>query len=226
MSKGVELIAAERERQVSVEGWTREHDDRHSDGELAQAAACYAVGEPCFVETRGFIYNDSRLPQTSYINLWPWEPQWYKPKDRLSDLVRAGALIAAEIDRLLRDREVPTVANEQARLREGGAHKGMSEELSHREKVPLIKQYFKRHGIDVTGDHLERDFFDVGLFGPINGFYALLSPTYTVEQVEAHAKTLASEWLAAGWISREIAHHLPGALRATILTSQQGGGQA
>jgi len=81
MSKGVDLIAAERKRQVEVEGWNPRHDLReHCSGELAQAAACYATGRS---------------------EWWPWCDEDYKPKDRLSDLVRAGALIAAEIDRWL-----------------------------------------------------------------------------------------------------------------------------
>lgn len=85
-SKGVELIAAERRRQIEEEGWTPQHDERHSNGELALAAAAYVV-------------PDHLADIRTY--LWPWEPEWYKPKDRLSDLIKAGALIAAEIDRLL-----------------------------------------------------------------------------------------------------------------------------
>lgn len=85
-SRGVELIAAERQRQIDVEGWTPEHDAQHTDGELALAAAVYAVPDHlCGIQ----------------MLLWPWAPEWYKPKDRIRDLVRAGALIAAEIDRLL-----------------------------------------------------------------------------------------------------------------------------
>ena len=72
-------VIAERERQKSVEGWTPEHDDEHNDEQLALAAACYALGSPTF---------------------WPWENRWWKLKDRRSNLVRAGALILAEIERL------------------------------------------------------------------------------------------------------------------------------
>ena len=43
MSKGAEMIAAERRRQVEKEGWTAEHDSGHPSGELAMAAACYAT---------------------------------------------------------------------------------------------------------------------------------------------------------------------------------------
>lgn len=84
-------VLAERERQKVVEGWTHEHDDKHANGEMAQAAACYAL-------TRPAKSIDNRP-------LWPWSPLWWKPKDRRHDLVRAGALIIAEIERLDRAEE-------------------------------------------------------------------------------------------------------------------------
>jgi hypothetical protein len=82
-------VVAERERQKSVEGWTPEHDDAHPDGDLAQAAACYAA--PRF-------HSNTEL-KVGPIG-WPWSWEWWKPKDRRRDLVRAGALILAEIERL------------------------------------------------------------------------------------------------------------------------------
>lgn len=85
-SKGAEMIAAERQRQIEEEGWTPEHDAQHTNGELADAAAAYALTDQ---------WDNIKH------NVWPWAPQWWKPKDRIRDLVRAGALIAAEIDRLL-----------------------------------------------------------------------------------------------------------------------------
>lgn len=81
-SVGVREIAAERQRQIEAEGWTPEHDDAHRDHSLAGAAACYALG--------------------SKLN-WPasWDDRWWKPSEnRRRNLVKAGALIAAEIDRL------------------------------------------------------------------------------------------------------------------------------
>ena len=84
---GLELIAAERQRQIDVEGWTPEHDAEHSNGELIQAAACYALSADGF---RG-------VP-----TLWPFARQWWKPSNPIRDLAKAGALIAAEIDRLQR----------------------------------------------------------------------------------------------------------------------------
>jgi len=101
-SSGVELIAAERKRQIEKEGWTAEHDRGHSPSDLAKAAACYAAGEPIFVEQRRAIGGSDKLPIVIFANAWPWEDCWYKPKTQLRDLVRAGALIAAAIDRLQR----------------------------------------------------------------------------------------------------------------------------
>lgn len=83
---GVAAIAAERRRQIEVEGWTPEHDDEHGVGELARAAACYA--------------DPQNIDRESVPPKWPWDATWWKPRDARSNLVRAGALIAAEIDRL------------------------------------------------------------------------------------------------------------------------------
>lgn len=84
MSKALEDIAAERQRQIDVEGWTAEHDDAHSKGELSDAAAAYILGSDWL----------------KMIRLWPWSWEWFKPKSRRHDLVKAGALIVAEIERL------------------------------------------------------------------------------------------------------------------------------
>lgn len=90
---GIELIAAERERQVSVEGWTPEHDDGHVNGELAEAAHCYAATSVYFAKG----WDVRRVIQ--YLS-WPWEVSWWKPSsDPVQNLAKAGALIAAEIDR-------------------------------------------------------------------------------------------------------------------------------
>lgn len=90
-SDAVRDVVAERQRQQAKkpdgEGWTPEHDDMHTGGELAAAAACYAV--PALTQVAP--------PAAQW---WPWNYNWWKPKDRRSDLVRAGALILAEIERL------------------------------------------------------------------------------------------------------------------------------
>lgn len=93
-SGGAGLIAAERQRQVRSEGWTPDHDDEWDDGELARAAVRYAMEE---VDREHYGYS------------WPWAWEWWKPspKDRVRELVKAGALIAAEIDRLQRAASSP-----------------------------------------------------------------------------------------------------------------------
>jgi hypothetical protein len=97
MSKqtGAELIAAERQRQIVLEGFTEEHDDQHIQGELRDAAIAYAmVCDARAGENAQYVFPASWNPE--------WDQSWWKPKDTLRNLVRAGALIAAEIDRLQR----------------------------------------------------------------------------------------------------------------------------
>lgn len=93
---GAERIAAERQRQVEQECWSPEHDAEHLAGELALAAGCYALGH-------GECHDPEEPPHP-----WPWDASWWKPGDgstegRIRELEKAGALIAAEIDRLLRE---------------------------------------------------------------------------------------------------------------------------
>ena len=90
---GVELIAEERARQISAEGWTPGHDDEHTDDEMPKAALCY-------IEEA--IWGLYPLADMNPHPDWPWEPKWWKPSEPIRNLVKAGALIAAEIDRLIR----------------------------------------------------------------------------------------------------------------------------
>lgn len=97
-------VLAERERQKSVEGWTEAHDDDHTAGEMAAAAATYAFFSKLPASSRkelaDFSYNPGLVNIARLI--WPseWTWRWWKPKDPRCDLVRAGALILAEIERL------------------------------------------------------------------------------------------------------------------------------
>lgn len=103
---GVELIAQERRRQIEKEGWSADHDSEHKDQSLAIAASIYAMPKserrmksvPNVLTERGFI----EVPKK-----WPWHIEWWKPTptNRIKELTKAGALIAAEIDRLLKERE-------------------------------------------------------------------------------------------------------------------------
>lgn len=99
MKTGIELIAEERQRQIEVEGWTLEHDTEHIDESIAYVAACYTIppnGRNMYAGVNGL----SNMLRT----LWPrsWDFNWWKPspENRVKELQKAGALIAAEIDRL------------------------------------------------------------------------------------------------------------------------------
>jgi hypothetical protein len=99
----LEEIAAERRRQIEAEGWTHENDDQQAAGELADAAACYAATKRAFwAEQRA---GRGHAPFTVYRDLWPWGDEWWKPTNRRRDLIKAGALIVAEIERLDRAAE-------------------------------------------------------------------------------------------------------------------------
>lgn len=99
---GAEMIAAERRRQVDVEGYTVEHDVVHeSHGELATAAWAYLAD----------LVTDGDIDHFEEPEGWPWPHYgaageevcgctWKPtPDDPIRQLVKAGALIAAEIDR-------------------------------------------------------------------------------------------------------------------------------
>ena len=91
MKSGVELISDERKRQIEEEGYSL-NDDKLllGNGELTCAAIAYAM------ET---------VNSTMGKNYFPWDKKYFKPKDKLRNLVRAGALIAAEIDKYLEESE-------------------------------------------------------------------------------------------------------------------------
>ncbi|EOG4610375.1 hypothetical protein ACLD92_006898, partial [Pseudomonas aeruginosa] len=85
-------VQAERRRQVEAEGWTPEHDDGHSHGQMARAAACYALAGSS-------APNDGTAALLVSL-AWPWDEQWWKPSTARRDLVKACALALAEIERL------------------------------------------------------------------------------------------------------------------------------
>jgi len=90
--RALELVEEERHRQISEKGWTADHDDTHTNGELSRAAACYV----------GVTYATEERSKT-YKNYWPWNIQSYKPSnDPKRNLIKAAALILADLERLLR----------------------------------------------------------------------------------------------------------------------------
>ncbi|WP_244111654.1 hypothetical protein [Burkholderia cepacia] len=85
-------VLAERRRQVDQEGWTPAHDDQYRDHELSCAAGCYAM------------YTLAH-PAGDPPPAWPWAANWWKPTTHRRNLVKAGALIQAAIERLDRTGE-------------------------------------------------------------------------------------------------------------------------
>lgn len=103
ISRAAQDVLAERQRQISVEGWDDTNDDCNDKSELAQAAACYALsGTPA--DEAVFIHGRWKDPRDLFWP-WTWDRSWWKPTNRRRDLVKAGALILAEIERL--DRAAP-----------------------------------------------------------------------------------------------------------------------
>lgn len=90
---GVQDVLTERHRQVDVEAFDSKHDDDHPHGNLTQAAMCYAYAS---------VFDASFL-QRFIRTYWPWSERWWKPKGRRRNLVKAAALIIAEIERLDRN---------------------------------------------------------------------------------------------------------------------------
>ena len=117
--KGIRLIAEERQRQILVERWSDKHDDQHTDSSLVMAAISYATPPKTLkmvtrIEQGDVSGGRGECPVWGDIpydvpTTWPdsWQSCWWNPgvddePDRIRDLVKAGALIAAEIDRLQR----------------------------------------------------------------------------------------------------------------------------
>jgi hypothetical protein len=107
LMEAVRLVDAERIRQQEVEGYTIEHDDAHETHDLVRAAMIYLYhGTPIAAIVRA---NGSPMG-------WPWEAKDFKPKDRKSNLVRAGALLVAERDRLIRENPSQTTSHVNHKL--------------------------------------------------------------------------------------------------------------
>lgn len=90
------MIAGERARQI-YQGFTADHDDGHQEGDLAAAACCYAKFSSCL--TKGCSVDEI---MDLYVNDYPWDDESFRPGDRMDCLVKAGAFIVAEIERIQR----------------------------------------------------------------------------------------------------------------------------
>lgn len=97
MRHGEVLIAEERIRQITEEGFDSKRDDEYVNGELSGAAAAYAIH--AHHQISYWVFNLENPPGQT----WNWPSETWKPSsDPIRNLVKAGALIAAEIDRLQR----------------------------------------------------------------------------------------------------------------------------
>ncbi|ECQ2296978.1 hypothetical protein FZ232_08790 [Salmonella enterica] len=92
-------VLAERQRQITAEGWTLAHDDwQNQYGDLVIAASCYArhaYGRGWVYPEKPEQYQDEEAP-----NDWPWDDTWWKPDSPRRDLIKATALLLAELERL------------------------------------------------------------------------------------------------------------------------------
>ena len=92
----IELVKNERIRQIKEEGYSWRHDDQETTHQLSDAAIVYATPAPLRYEI---------------MHKWPWDIKYFKPDStatidgRIRELTKAGALICAEIDRLIRAKE-------------------------------------------------------------------------------------------------------------------------
>lgn len=112
LMKALEMIAAERKRQIDCKGYTPQHDDEHSNGELAMAAIAYASpldidadsNEPNAVvvtDQEGdleSVYPFADRPQSLFCG----DRRSLPTQARIRQLAIAGALIVAEMERLQR----------------------------------------------------------------------------------------------------------------------------
>ena len=98
----IEEIAAERKRQIEAEGFVDQHDEEHDHGELSQAAAVYAAHASAEINSNHEEpnFSDAHTAQYFVQHGWPWADDCWKPKNPRRDLIRAAALIVAEIERL------------------------------------------------------------------------------------------------------------------------------
>lgn len=97
MSNFLELVAKERTRQIVEKGYTRAHDDEHTDGSLADAGACYGATVNAYQKDDLGIYHV----------LWNWDMDFYKKAehDRKQQLVIGAAFFMAEYERIVREEQ-------------------------------------------------------------------------------------------------------------------------
>lgn len=112
LSRALLDVIAERHRHVEGEGWTPEHDDAHRRGEMIMAAVTYGTNAAVRVQLAADGYSAERIDEmsrnTGVPRTWPWSRSWWKPVGGTRRiLIKAAALLVAEIERLDRQKEGP-----------------------------------------------------------------------------------------------------------------------
>jgi hypothetical protein len=110
--KSLELVWDERIRQQTEEGYTPAHDDEHTEGQLALLAAAYALSSRGKYKRTVEIHSVLALDGFSF-----------KPKDPISDVIKAAALLLAELERLLRAEERKKMSENTVQLPRWQSHK-------------------------------------------------------------------------------------------------------
>jgi len=114
-SRAMGLISQERYRQIVELKYDEDHDAQWESGELAMAAAVYAI-------CASFVVSELEEDELQKVTGLLWPMQWeYDVLDSLDTenlddcieaLIQSGALIAAEIDRLLIERDTIQVGGD------------------------------------------------------------------------------------------------------------------
>lgn len=88
MSIGIEKLATERVRQIEEKGYDAEHDHNH--------VLLLRWGAQAYL--RHAIALDEGVDLTAEECQWPWSEEFWKPGTAEEDLIKAGAMIAADLD--------------------------------------------------------------------------------------------------------------------------------
>ena len=120
MKTGIELIAEERQRQIDVEGYSEQHDSQHKTSEFIYAAIAYIESAKIGISSLELWNDDAStiLARKTEIGnaCIPWKGA-FKASTDVRDLVKAGALIAAAIDRLQKDPKAAEMAEKITKIK-------------------------------------------------------------------------------------------------------------
>lgn len=202
-----EQITAERDRQTSSEGWSADHDNQHDNAEMLSAAVIYLWhGTEKAAPMPSHVYHPDSDPDMSAVPLgWPWAAKWWKPRDRLRNLVRAGALCLAEHDRCVRAglRTAPADHKLGIVLRELAMLSAAPKPAVEAEAVAIAWIKLNHPEIPLEAAH-ERDQLQkrIALFGP--GVVADILQTYALMQPK-QGSFAGSLWALAEWAHTRLA---------------------